>query len=359
MASQLFTPITLRDLTFKNRLIVSPMCQYSSLDGMPNDWHLVHLGSRAVGGFGAIIQEATAVTPEGRISPADAGLWNDAQMEAYKPSVQFIRAHGAVAGIQLAHAGRKASTPAPWKGHKALAPSEGGWLPVGPSPLAFDEHSPIPKELTGQEIDQTIRAFIDSAARALHAGYQLVEVHAAHGYLLHEFLSPQSNQRTDQYGGSLENRMRLTLEVARVVRNAWPQDLPVFARISASDWVEGGWDIESSVILCQALKEIGIDLVDVSSGGNLPKAPIPGNTPGYQVPFAEEIRAKAGIATGAVGFITEARQAEEILSSGKADMILMARETLREPYWPMKAAAELGVELDWPEQYGRAKPQAK
>lgn len=357
MKSLLFSKLKLRDLEFNNRIFIAPMCQYSCQDGMPNDWHLVHLGSRAVGGAACIIQEATAVSPEGRISPADAGIWNDEQAQAYQRITRFLKDNGCVPAIQLAHAGRKASTAAPWLGGHAVDESEGGWRPLlAPSPIAFSDSSPMPQEMSLQDIDRLVEQFAAAARRSLAAGYEVVEVHAAHGYLLHEFLSPLSNQRTDEYGGSLENRMRLPLRVAQAVRDAWPEHLPVLVRISATDWVEGGWDLEQSIEFCKRLKAIGIDLIDVSTGALVPNAQIPAG-PGFQVPFAEAIRKQAGIATGAVGFITAAPQAEQILVTGQADVVLLARESLRDPYWPLHAAHFLGTDVTWPKQYERAKPQ--
>jgi 2,4-dienoyl-CoA reductase-like NADH-dependent reductase (Old Yellow Enzyme family) len=354
----LFTSVTLRGLTLRNRIVVSPMCQYSAEEGLPDDWHLVHLGSRAVGGAGLVIAEATAVTPEGRISPGDLGLWSDAQTAAFGRITRFIREHGAAAGIQLAHAGRKASTDAPWRGDQSLMPAQGGWIPVAPSPLAFEEGDPIPRELDRAGIDGIVDAFVAATHRSLEAGFQVVELHMAHGYLLHEFLSPLSNQRQDEYGGSLENRARLPLRVARAVREAWPDALPVFVRISATDWVEGGWDLAQSIQLARWFKELGIDLIDCSSGGTVPHARIP-VAPGYQVPFAREIRREAGIATGAVGMITDPAQADGILERGEADVVLLGRELLRDPYWPLHAASDRGVDLPWPDQYARAKPRKR
>ncbi|MNX16088.1 NADPH dehydrogenase [compost metagenome] len=354
----LFTPLTLRELTFPNRIFVSPMCQYSAEDGMPNDWHLVHLGSRAVGGAALVIAEATAVTPEGRISPGDTGIWSDAQAQAFSRITRFIRENGAIAGIQLAHAGRKASTDAPWRGDNALGLDAGGWIPVAPSPLAFEEGDPIPTALDSVAIDGIVDAFVAAARRSLDAGFQVVELHMAHGYLLHEFLSPLSNQREDDYGGSLANRARLPLRVAQAVREFWPETLPVFVRISATDWAEGGWDLDQSIPFSRWLKERGIDLIDCSSGGTVPHARIPVE-PGYQVPFARAIRQEAGIPTGAVGLITDPAQADAILERGDADAVLLGRELLRDPYWPLHAAAALGVDRDWPVQYERAKPRKR
>jgi 2,4-dienoyl-CoA reductase-like NADH-dependent reductase (Old Yellow Enzyme family) len=352
--SHLFSPLRLRETTFKNRVFVSPMCQYSSEDGFPTDWHLVHLGSRAVGGAALVMQEATAVSPEGRISPWDAGLWSDEQAKAYRRITQFIARHGAVPSIQLAHAGRKASTDAPWRNRGALTPEQGGWQTIGPSPIPFDAASPAPREMTRRDIDEVVAQFVTSARLSLDAGFEVAEVHAAHGYLLHEFLSPLSNHRTDDYGGSLANRCRFTLRVASAVREAWPSKWPLFVRISATDWVEGGWDLPQSVELARMLKDVGVDLIDCSSGGNAARAKIPVG-PGYQVPFAEAIRRNAGVATGAVGLITEPRQAEQVVASGQADCVLLARAFLRDPYWALHAAAELGAEIDWPVQYVRAR----
>lgn len=352
--SRLFDPLTQRDLVFRNRIIVSPMCQYSAHDGVPDEWHMVHLGSRAVGGAAAVIAEASAVSPEGRISPADTGLWNDAQAQAWSPINAFIEKNGAIAGVQLAHAGRKASTDAPWRGGGAVEPAQGGWTPVAPSALAFDAGSPVPDALDEAGIKKVVADFAAATRRALDAGFSLIEIHAAHGYLLHQFLSPLSNQRDDRYGGNFENRIRLTLEVIDAVRAALPERLPLWLRISATDWVEGeGWDIEQSVALARLVKERGVDLVDVSSGGTVPKARIPVG-PGYQVPFAARIRRETGIATGAVGLLTEPAQVERIIAEGEADVVLLARELLRDPYFPRRAAAELGARLQPPEQYGRA-----
>jgi 2,4-dienoyl-CoA reductase-like NADH-dependent reductase (Old Yellow Enzyme family) len=355
LMSVLFTPLRLRGVTFRNRVFVSPMCQYSSRDGLPTDWHLVHLGSRAVGGAGLVMVEATAVNPAGRISPSDSGLWSDEHSRAFLRITTFVREQGAVPGVQLAHAGRKASTAVPWRGEGPVAPGEDGWLPVAPSPLAFGEGNPVPREMSVADIEAVLGDFAAAAHRAAAAGFEVVELHMAHGYLLHEFLSPISNRRTDDYGGALENRMRLPLEVAREVRAAWPRDLPLFVRVSATDWVEGGWDLPDTVQLARRLKEIGVDLVDCSSGGIAPGVKIPAG-PGYQVPFAATVRREAGVATGAVGMITQASQAEEIVATGKADAVLLAREELRDPYWPLRAALALGVEVSWPVQYLRASP---
>jgi len=353
--SVLFTPLQLRDVTFRNRIFVSPMCQYSSRDGLPTDWHLVHLGSRAVGGAGLVMLEATSVNPEGRISPADSGLWSDHHAQELRRITTFVKEQGAVPGVQLAHAGRKASTAEPWRGGGPVAPGEGGWRAVAPSPLAFEEGYPVPREMSVADIEAVRADFAAAARRAAAAGFGVVELHMAHGYLLHEFLSPLTNRRSGGYGGSLENRMRLPLEVAAEVRAAWPQHLPLFVRVSATDWVDGGWDLSDTVELARRLKGIGADLVDCSSGGITPGVKIPLG-PGYQVPFAAAVRAEAGIATGAVGLITQPAQAEEIVATGKADAVLLAREMLRDPYWAFHAAGALGAEAPWPVQYLRARP---
>lgn len=352
--TQLFSPLTLRSITFRNRIFVSPMCQYSSVDGMPNDWHLVHLGSRAVGGAGLVMVEASAVDPIGRISPDDSGIWSDAHTEAFRPIAAFIKAQGAVPAIQIAHAGRKASTQVPWMKGSGLADDERGWEPIGPSALAFADGYRAPRAMTSSDIDFTVEQFVAATKRALVAGFEVVEIHAAHGYLLHEFLSPLSNLRADEYGGSLENRMRFPLRVVEAVRRAWPEQLPLFIRISATDWSDGGWDLEQSIVFATRTKALGVDLVDCSSGGNVAGARIPLG-PGYQAAFSREIRKAAGIATGAVGLITGAKQAEGILANGEADVVLLARQLLRDPYWPLHAARELDVEVDWPKQYLRAK----
>ena len=349
----LFDPLALRGVTLRNRIAVSPMCQYSAVDGFANDWHLVHLGSRAVGGAGLVVMEATAVEPRGRITPFDMGIWKDDHVDFLARIARFLQSQGAVAGIQLAHAGRKASTARPWDGGKLLGESEGGWQPVAPSAVAFHEGDPAPHELSVDEIHGIVEAFAAAARRALAAGFQLVEIHAAHGYLAHEFLSPLSNQRQDQYGGSLENRMRFALETVEAVRAVWPQNLPLFVRISSTDWVPGGWDIADSVELARCLKPLGVDLVDCSSGGSSPAQQVQLG-PGYQVPFAERIRREAGIRTGAVGLITSAQQAEQILHEEKADLILLAREFLRDAYFPLHAARELAAEFPPPVQYARA-----
>ena len=350
---QLFTPLRLRDLELKNRIAVSPMCQYSAENGHPTTWHLVHLGSRALGGAALVMAEATGVQAIGRISPTDTGIYLDSHVDAWKPIVEFIRAQGAVAGIQLAHAGRKGSTSAPWLGGKMVALDAGGWTPVAPSAVRFSEDYPTPKELTRSEIEQILVDYDAATRRALRAGFQVVEIHAAHGYLLHEFYSPLSNLRTDEYGGSFDNRVRLLLQTAEAVRAVWPQGQPVFVRISATDWTQGGWDLQQSVELSRRLKSAGVDLIDCSSGGNVATAKIPLG-PGYQVEFAATIRREALISTGAVGMITDAAQAEMIIRSGQADIVLLARELLRDPYWPRHAAQALGVKIKPPVQYERA-----
>ena len=352
--SKLFTPLQMRSLTLRNRILVSPMCMYSCQDGLPNDWHMVHLGSRAVGGAAMVIAEATAVAPEGRISPSDCGLWNDAQAEAFAPIAHFIAAQGAIPAIQLGHAGRKASVMPPWQGGGVAQEDAGGWQPVAPSALPFGPGSPQPRELEVADLERIAAQFEASARRALKAGFQVVEVHMAHGYLLHQFLSPLSNRRDDAFGGRLENRMRLPLEVAHRVRAIWPEELPVMIRLSVTDWVDGGWDLPQSLVLCEHLHELGVDLIDCSSGGLVPDAVIPA-APGFQTPFAAQIREKVGIATGAVGLITAAVQAEQILATGSDDVVLLARELLRDPYWPIHAAAELKADHPWPVQYERAK----
>lgn len=353
--SHLFSSLNLRNLKIPNRIFLSPMCQYSSPDGKPNAWHLAHLGTRAAGGAGLIITEACAVNPQGRISPDDLGIWSDEQMDAYRDIINFIKNQGSIAGIQLAHAGRKASVEAPWLGGKALDADHRGWQPCAPSPIPFSKEFPTPDELTEVDLKTIEHDFTTAAERALQVGFQVAEVHAAHGYLLHQFLSPLSNNRSDQYGGSLENRMKFPLQIARAVRNCWPDELPVFVRISATDWVEGGWDLEQSSQFCQQLKEIGIDLIDCSSGGLIPDATIPAG-PGFQVPFATHIKETTGIMTATVGLITKAAQAEQIIATGLADAVLLGRELLRTPSWPLMAAQELGEDLPWPVQYERARP---
>ena len=353
----LFDSFTIRDLEFSNRVFVSPMCEYSSVDGYANDWHLVHLGSRAVGGAGLVLTEATAVLPEGRISPQDLGIWKDEHVDPLKRIVSFIHEQGSVAGMQLAHAGRKASTQRPWEGDGVVPETEGGWQNVmAPSAIHFADNYPAPQALTVDGIRQVVRAFADAARRACDAGFRVIEIHAAHGYLIHEFLSPLSNHRDDTYGGSFENRTRLIREIVAAVRSSWPKGAPLFVRISATDWVEGGWDLEQSIELARSLKQLGVDLVDCSSGGTVPHAKIPAG-PGYQTPFAQRIRQEAEILTGAVGMITSPVQAEQIIGTGQADAILIAREFLRDSYWPLRAATELGQSISWPVQYLRAAPR--
>ena len=355
--THLFDPLNIRDITFSNRVFVSPMCQYSSTDGYVNDWHFVHLGSRAVGGAALVLTEATAVLPEGRISPQDLGIWKDDHIEPLARVVRFIREQGSVAGMQLAHAGRKASTYRPGEGQGAIPQSEGGWNNVvAPSALPFADNYPMPQEVSIGGIKNIVSAFAAAARRACEAGFRVVEIHAAHGYLIHEFLSPLSNQRTDSYGGSFENRTRILREVVTAVRGSWPERAPLFVRISATDWIDGGWDIEQSVELARQLGKLGVDLIDCSSGGNAPQAKIPVG-PGYQTPFAEQVRREANILTGAVGMITSPMQAENILAAGQANAIIMAREFLRDPYWPLRAAHELGQPISWPVQYLRAAPE--
>lgn len=352
--AKLFTPLKLRELELKNRIFVSPMCQYSAEGGIPNQWHFVHYGTRAVGGAALVMVEATAVCPEGRITPWCTGIWSDAHVEAFRPIVDFIRQQGAVPAIQIAHAGRKAACDTPWNGSKFLPIGAGGWQTVAPSAIPVTPAHGVPHALTHSEIDSIVDMFADAAHRALAAGFEVAEVHCAHGYLLNEFLSPLSNRRTDEYGGSMENRCRLPLRVARTIRELWPPQWPVFVRISATDWVEGGWDMAQSIQFAKWLREIGIDLVDCSTGGLILEANIPA-APGFQTLFAENIRKEAGIATGAVGLITDAHQAEHILVTEQADAVLLARELLRDPYWPLRAARELGVNVPWPSQYVRAK----
>jgi 2,4-dienoyl-CoA reductase-like NADH-dependent reductase (Old Yellow Enzyme family) len=347
----LFTPIKIRDVTFRNRIAMSPMCMYSAHDGFANDFHLVHLGSRAVGGAGLVVVEATAVTPDGRITPSDVGIWKDEHIEPLARIARFLEGQGAAPGIQLAHAGRKAGCEVPWKGGASLTAAEGGWPLVSASPIPFTETDPVPKSLDEAGIEHYIRAWEDAARRALTAGFKVIEIHSAHGYLLHQFLSPISNRRTDQYGGSLENRMRFLLRLAERLRRIIPEGLPLFVRISATDWVEGGWDIEQSVILCERLRELCVDLIDVSSGGTVHDAKVP-VAKGYQVPFAHRIREQAGIRTGAVGLISDPHYADEIITSGQANLVFLARELLREPYWAIKAQHTLEEEPVWPVQYG-------
>jgi 2,4-dienoyl-CoA reductase-like NADH-dependent reductase (Old Yellow Enzyme family) len=352
----LFQPLTVRSVTLRNRVGVSPMCQYSSEDGVATDWHFVHLGSRAVGGAGLVIAEATAVSPEGRISPGDAGIWAEKHVEPIARINRFLKQHGAVPGIQIAHAGRKASASRPWEGNAHLPEAEGGWPTIAPSAIAFGGAlNKVPRAMTESDVAKAQNDFVAATKRAVTAGAEWLELHFAHGYLVHEFLSPLSNQRTDRYGGNFENRLRFALETARAVRAAWPDRFPLAARLSCSDWVEGGWDIEQSVELARRLKAEGVDLIDCSSGGIVPDARIP-VAPGYQVPFAEKIRREASIATAAVGFITEPKQADDIVRNGQADVVLLAREFLRDPYWPAHAAKALGQpdKLPPPPQYARA-----
>jgi 2,4-dienoyl-CoA reductase-like NADH-dependent reductase (Old Yellow Enzyme family) len=352
--NKLFSPLQIRGVELKNRIAVSPMCQYSSYNGMPTEWHLVHLGSRAVGGAALVIQEATAVSPEGRISPDDAGIWSDVQAEAYKKITDFIILQNCIPGIQLAHAGRKGSTYSPWKGTGEVRKEDGGWQTFSPSPIHFTDNYPSPKEMDKGDIKKVVDDFCQAALRSTKASFKLIELHMAHGYLVHEFLSPLSNLRNDEYGGSLENRCQFAIEIAKGVRGVIPEDFPLFARISSSDWIEGGWSIEDSVLLSKKLKEAGVDLIDCSSGGNAPKAPILAG-PGYQIPFSEKIKQEAGILTGGIGFITSPEQADQIIRTGQADIVLLAREILRNPYWPLNAAKVLKAEIEWPKQYGRAK----
>jgi 2,4-dienoyl-CoA reductase-like NADH-dependent reductase (Old Yellow Enzyme family) len=350
---RLFDPLTIRDVTLRNRIAVSPMCQYSSVDGFANDWHLVHLGSRAVGGAGLVVMEATAVEARGRISPQDQGIWKDEHVEFLTRIAAFLRSQGAAAGIQLAHAGRKASTRPPWEGGGRIDESDGGWAPVAPSPVAFHPGDPAPHELSKGEIRNVIDAFAAATRRSLAAGFQVVEIHAAHGYLAHSFLSPLSNRRTDEYGGSFDNRARFTMQVTDAVRAEWPKELPLFLRISATDWAPGGWTVDDSVELAKRAKDRGVDLVDCSSGGLTLDQKIELG-PGYQVPFAERVRRDSGVMTGAVGMITTPEQCEEIVAEGKADIVLLAREFLRDPYFAGHASKKLGVEFKPPKQYLRA-----
>ncbi len=350
----LFEPLTVRDVTFRNRIFVSPMCQYSSIDGLAADWHLVHLGSRAVGGAGLVFTEAAAVEARGRISPSDLGIYDEKHIDPLQRITSFIHEQGSIAGIQIAHAGRKASTAAPWLGGKPLDADHDGWNPiVGPSPLAFDTVYQTPHALTELEIGEIVKAFGDAAKRSLDAGFQVIELHAAHGYLLHAFYSPLSNNRTDRYGDGFSGRTRIVREAVEEIRRYWPEKFPLFMRISATDWTPGGWDIEQSVELARQVKSLGVDLIDVSSGGNVPHVKIPVG-PGYQTGFAEKIRKETGMMTAAVGMITSPAQAQHILQTGQADAVLLARELLRDPYWPRRAAKELGQEISAPDQYGRA-----
>lgn len=352
----LFSPLQIRDIKFRNRIAVSPMCQYSCTDGFANDWHLVHLGSRAVGGSALVVVEASAVVPEGRISPADIGIWKDEHVEPLARIVRFMKEQGAVAGIQLAHAGRKASTGIPWKGGEPVGPDDGGWTPIyGPSAIAFDQEHQTPQELDIAGIQRVVQAFVAAAQRSLDAGVEVIELHGAHGYLLNSFLSPLSNHRSDAYGGSFDNRTRLARELVEAVRRVWPERLPLFLRISAADWADGGWTAEDSIALAKMVKPLGVDLIDCSSGGLVPGAKIPVGA-GYQVRFAERVKREGEIATGAVGMITEPMQADQVIRNGQADMIFIAREFLRDPYWPLHAAPDVHQEIAWPPQYERAKP---
>ncbi len=351
---QLFTPLSIRNITLKNRIVVSPMCQYSSEDGFANDWHFVHLGSRAVGGAALVFTEATAVSPEGRISPHDLGIWKDEHIAPLKKITQFITQQGSIPGMQLAHAGRKASVTEPWNNDRLVPPSEGGWKTVAPSAIPFSEEKDTPRELTKDEIKEIVADFKAATIRALAAGFKVIEIHGAHGYLVNEFTSPLSNKRTDEYGGSFENRCRFLMEIIDAIREVLPSELPLFLRISATDWALDGWQVEDSVRLAEIVKTKGVDVMDCSSGGVVANVKIPAK-PNYQVPFAKAVR-KAGILTGAVGIIVTAAQAEEILVNGQADLIFMARELLRDPYFPLRAATELGYETQqWPLQYERAK----
>ena len=350
----LFSPLTIRAVSFRNRIGVSPMCQYSAAGGFVNDWHLVHLGSRAAGGAGLVLTEAAAVDPLGRISPADLGIWDDAHVPGLQRVASFIRAQGATAGIQLAHAGRKASTAPPWEGGRGVPDDAGGWQPVAPCADAFDAASPVPAALDRDGILGVVAAFGRAAARARAAGFQVVEIHAAHGYLIHEFLSPLTNRRTDEYGGSYDNRTRLLKQVCKAVREVWPAEHPLFVRVSSSDWVDGGWRAEDTVALAHHLSSVGVDLVDCSSGGIAPGIAIPSG-PGYQVSFSQRIKDTTPMLTAAVGFITAPAQADQIIRTEQADMVLLAREMLRDPYWPLRAARVLGHEVAWPNQYLRAR----
>jgi len=352
----LFDELDIRGLTLRNRIVVSPMCQYSSTDGFATDWHLVHLGSRAVGGASLVFTEAAAVTPEGRISPQDLGIYKDEHIENLARIARFIREQGAIPGIQLAHAGRKGSTVRPWEGSGTIPVSKGGWTPVAPSPVPFGEGYATPEMLGVNQIQEILKAYVNAARRACQAGFGVIEIHSAHGYLLHEFLSPLSNFRADSYGGPWENRIRFLCEVVSAVRSVWPKSAPLFLRISATDWLEGGWDLEQSIRLAQLVAGLGVDLIDCSSGGLAPGARIPMQA-GYQVSFAEEIRREAGIMTGAVGLITTAALADSIVREGKADVVLLAREFLRQPYWPLRVASDLGFPASWPAQYLRAAPE--
>jgi 2,4-dienoyl-CoA reductase-like NADH-dependent reductase (Old Yellow Enzyme family) len=351
----LFDPLPIRSITLPNRIAVSPMCQYSSKDGFANDWHLVNLGSRAVGGAGLVFAEASAVSAEGRITPEDLGIWSDAHIEFLQRITRFVKSQGCVPGMQLAHAGRKGSTQKPWVGSSGLSPEEGAWVPVAPTARAYSKDYPMPRALTKEGIQGVVDAFAQGARRALAAGFRVLEIHAAHGYLIHEFFSPLSNERTDEYGGSFENRTRLAREVITAIRKQWPERLPLFMRISATDWKESGWDLDQAVELAKHIKPLGVDLVDCSSAGLVPDQKIVAG-PGFQVPFAERIRRDAGILTAAVGLIETKEQVTEILAKNQADLVLMAREFLRDPYWPLRAARELKIKMSWPAQYLRAAP---
>lgn len=352
--SKLLSPLKIREITLRNRIAISPMCMYSAVDGFANDWHLVHLGSRATGGAGLIIQEATAVSPEGRITPGDLGLYKDDHIEMLQRITAFIHQQGAIAGIQLAHAGRKASCARPWEGGKQLKNTSDSWTTVAPSAIPFHPDDEAPQALDMEGIQKVISDFRIAVQRALKAGYKVIDIHAAHGYLVHQFLSPLSNQRTDSYGGSFENRIHLLLEIVDAVRSVWPSNLPLFVRLSATDWAEGGWNIDESVKLASILKHKGVDLIDTSAGGMVHNAKVTAD-PGFMVPYAEQIRKESGILTSAVGLITQAQQAEDILQKDQADLILIARESLRNPNFALNAAKQLGDEIEWPNQYLRAK----
>ncbi|MEN6623113.1 MAG: NADH:flavin oxidoreductase/NADH oxidase [Smithella sp.] len=352
--SALFSRFRIKSTEFKNRIFQSPMCQYSCVDGLPDKWHLVHLGSRAVGGVALVMVEATAVSPEGRISPGDTGIWSERHAEEFRKITAFIEEQNAIPGIQIAHAGRKASTDLPWHGGKPLTEENGGWQTLAPSPIPFADNFAVPRELEKEDIEQILNQYKDACRFSLRAGFKVLEIHMAHGYLLHEFLSPLSNHRSDEFGDSFENRIRFPLEVTRAIREIWPENLPLFVRLSCVDWLDNGWDLEQSVELSKKLKTYGVDLIDCSSGGILPFAILP-TTPGFQVPMAAEIRNRAGIATGAVGLITDPHQAEQIIKNGQADVVFLARELLRNPYWPLTAAKALNVDIPWPVQYLRAK----
>jgi 2,4-dienoyl-CoA reductase-like NADH-dependent reductase (Old Yellow Enzyme family) len=352
----IFNELKIREITFPNRIVVSPMCQYSSADGFATDWHLVHLGSRAVGGAALVFVEASAVSPVGRISPQDLGLWKDEHIEMLSRITHFIRGQGTLAGMQIAHAGRKGSTHRPWSGSGGVTESEGGWTPVAPSAVPFDKNYPLPAALDEEGIRTIVHQFADAARRALQAGFEVLEIHGAHGYLIHEFLSPLSNLRTDSYGGSLENRSRFLIEVVTAVRRVWPERLPLFVRLSATDWVQGGWDVEQTIEVVRKIVPLGVDLIDCSSGGLDPRQKIPFE-PNYQVPFSQQIRDMTGILTGAVGLIGVPTDANVIVQERKADLVLFAREFLRRPYWPLEVAKDLGQPVAWPPQYLRAAPQ--